>query len=220
MKNIPLGSAEIALYRAVLAVLMLGGYFLAKGEKLPLGKIKRELPILFLSGAAMGMNWIFLFEAYKYTTVSIATLSYYFAPLIVTVLCPLLFHEKLTIKQMICFLMSTVGVVLIIGVSSRGGSSDEKGIFLGLTAACLYASVILLNKCVKTVTGIERTFLQFMAAMFVLFLYTAFNGGFHLDMLTAFGWGNLLVVGLFHTGITYCLYFSSMRNLLDRKWRC
>jgi drug/metabolite transporter (DMT)-like permease len=28
-------------------------------------------------------DWILLFEAYKYTTVSVATLSYYFAPVIV-----------------------------------------------------------------------------------------------------------------------------------------
>ena len=57
-------------------------------------KIKKEIPLLVLSGVAMGFNWILLFEAYKYTTVSVATLSYYFAPVIVTVACPILFKEK------------------------------------------------------------------------------------------------------------------------------
>lgn len=35
--------------------------------------------------------------------ISAATLSYYFAPVIVTAVCPILFKEKLSGKQMICF---------------------------------------------------------------------------------------------------------------------
>lgn len=54
-------------------------------------------------GAAMGINWMLLFEAYQYTTISLATLSYYLAPVIVTALCPLLFHEKMTRTQVLCF---------------------------------------------------------------------------------------------------------------------
>ena len=41
----------------------------------------------------------------------LATLSYYFAPVIVTVVCPFLFKEKLSGKQILCFLMSTVGLL-------------------------------------------------------------------------------------------------------------
>ena len=31
------------------------------------------------------------------------------------------------------------------------------------------------------------------------------------------GWGNLLIVGLFHTGITYCMYFSSLKELAGQE---
>ena len=72
----------------------------------------------------MGVNWILLFEAYRYTTVSVATLSYYFAPVLVTAACPLLFHERLTGKQIVCFVMSTLGLVLVIGV---GGAPRRRG---------------------------------------------------------------------------------------------
>ena len=41
----------------------------------------------------------------------LAALSYYFAPVIVTVVCPFLFKEKLSGKQILCFLMSTVGLL-------------------------------------------------------------------------------------------------------------
>ena len=162
----------------------------------------------------MGINWIFLFEAYKYTTVSIATLSYYFAPVLVTAVCPLLFKEKLTKRQGLCFVMSTLGVIMIIGVSGfEHSGTNLKGILFGLGAAVFYATVILLNKFIKNVTGIHRTFLQFIAAIMVLMPYVFATGGLHLERLSGIGWVNLLVVGLFHTGITYCMYFSSLKEL-------
>ena len=103
VRNIPLPSSEIALYRAVLAAILIGAFLLVTKQKIPFAKIKKEIPLLVLSGVAMGFNWILLFEAYKYTTVSVATLSYYFAPVIVTVACPVLFKEKMGAKQIICF---------------------------------------------------------------------------------------------------------------------
>ena len=214
VRNIPLASGELALYRAVLAALLIGGYLLLTRQKLDLAGIRRELLLLLLSGVAMGFNWILLFQAYRYTTVSVATLSYYFAPVIVTVLSPVLFHEKLSRRQIVCFVMSTVGLVLVIGVTdlARGGSHFT-GILFGLGAAVLYATVILLNKSIRNISGIHRTFLQFLAAILVLIPYVACTGGFHLAGMPALGWGCLLVVGLFHTGVTYCMYFSALKEL-------
>lgn len=214
VRNVPLPSGELALYRAVLAALLIGAFLLVTRSRIPFAAMKKELPLLLLSGGAMGFNWILLFEAYKYTTVSIATLSYYFAPIIVTVVCPVLFREKMTKGQIICFLMSTLGVVLIIGVSGFGSSgSDLIGIGFGLGAAVLYSAVILLNKFIKKVGGIHRTFLQFLAAIVVLAPYAGCTEGFHLTALHTNGWINLLILGLLHTGITYCLYFSSLKEL-------
>ena len=86
VRNINVSSGELALYRAVLAATLVGIFLFITKQKLSLGSIKKELLLLLLSGAAMGVNWILLFEAYKYTTVSVATLSYYFAPVIVMII--------------------------------------------------------------------------------------------------------------------------------------
>ena len=213
-KFIPIPSAEIALYRAVLAMVLLTGYLFVTKMKFDFKAIKKDLPILALSGAAMGINWVLLFEAYKHTTVSNATLSYYFAPVLVTIVSPILFKEKLTLKQIICFVMSTVGLVMIIGVNTTGaGAGNLKGILFGLGAACFYATVILLNKCVKFVAGIQRTFLQFLAAIIVLVPYVLLSGPMQVGTLQTVGFINLLIVGFLHTGITYCLYFSSLKEL-------
>lgn len=214
VRNIGVASAELALYRAVLAALVIGIFLLVTKQKIPFAKIKKELIVLLISGVAMGFNWILLFEAYKYTTVSAATLSYYFAPVIVTVVCPVLFREKLTRKQIICFAMSTIGIVLITGLGEASESgTDLIGILFGLSAAVLYATVVLLNKFIKNVDGIHRTFLQFLAAIGVLIPYVAFTGGMTLNALDTTGWICLLVVGLVHTGFAYCLYFSSLKDV-------
>lgn len=214
VKNIPLPSAEIALFRAVIATIAIAIFKLAIREKMVYSEIKKDLPLLFLSGIAIGFNWIFFFEAYRYTTVSLATLSYYFAPVIVMVVSPLLFKERLTMKQIICFFMSTLGLVLIIGISgSNSGADHVKGIMFGLMAASLYATVIILNKFIKKVKGIDRTLLQFIAAFIVLLPYLLLTSGIHIDELAISGFVNLLIVGLFHTGFLYVLYFSSLKDL-------
>lgn len=217
VRNIPVSSGELALYRAILAALLIAVFLIVTRQKIPLSNIKKEVPLLLASGVAMGINWILLFEAYKYTTVSVATLSYYFAPVIVTVVCPILFKEKLTGKQIVCFAMSTLGLIMITGIGDVGGGKDLIGILFGLGAAVFYATVVLLNKFIKNVEGIHRTFLQFLAAIVVLIPYVAMTSGVTLGSMNASGWVNLLIVGLIHTGVTYCMYISSLKELPGQK---
>lgn len=217
VRNIPVSSGELALYRAVLAAALIAAFLLVTKQRIPFANIKKEVPLLLASGVAMGINWILLFEAYKYTTVSLATLSYYFAPVIVTAVCPVLFKEKLTGKQILCFAMSTLGLVLITGIGDVGSGSDFAGILFGLGAAVFYATVILLNKFIKNVEGIHRTFLQFLSAIVTLIPYVIMTSGVTLGSLNGIAWVNLLIVGLIHTGVTYCMYFSSLKELPGQK---
>ena len=198
VRNIPLPSAEIALYRALLAILAIGAYLLVTGQKLELSGMRRELILLIISGIAMGFNWILLFEAYKYTTVSVATLSYYAAPIIITLVSTILFREEMTKRKLLCFVMSTLGILLITisGGGMSGKGTDHIGILFGLGAAVLY-----------------RTFLQFVAAAATLLPYVLLTGGMHLGDLNGMGLGLLLIVGLAHTGVAYCLYFSSLQHV-------
>lgn len=216
-RNIAISSGELALYRAILAAALIFVYLIFTKQKIDFRSIKKELLLLLLSGIAMGINWILLFEAYKYTTISAATLSYYFAPVIVTVVCPILFKEKLSGKQIICFLMSTLGLVLITGIGDLSNGNDFIGILFGLGAALFYAAVILLNKFIKNVEGIHRTFLQFLSAIVILIPYVIITSGVTLGNLNLTGWVNLLIVGFIHTGVTYCMYFSSLKELPGQK---
>ena len=213
VRQIGVSSGELALFRGVMAAVLIGGWLLLSGKQLFPRGLGHELPLLLASGAAMGINWILLFEAYRYTTVSAATLSYYFAPVLVTLACPILFRERPEWRQIVCFVMSTLGLVLVIGVGGTGGEQGWLGILFGLGAAFFYASVVLMNKKIKGVGGIHRTFLQFIAAIVVLLPYVCLTGGIHLGVLNGRGWICLLVVGLVHSGLAYCLYFSALSAL-------
>jgi drug/metabolite transporter (DMT)-like permease len=113
--------------------------------------------------------------------------------------------------------MSSVGLVLITGIGGEAKGNTLVGILFGLGAAVFYASVILLNKFIKNVEGIRRTFLQFLSAIVVLVPYVIFTSGVSVFDLNFEGWANLLIVGLVHTGITYCMYFSSLKELTGQK---
>ena len=218
VRRIGITSGELALYRAIMAAGLIAVFLLVTKQKIPFATLKKEIPLLLMSGMAMGFNWILLFQAYKFTTVSVATLSYYFAPVIVTILCPIIFREKLTKKQIICFIMSTLGLVLITGIGDLSGASSHlTGILFGLGAASLYATVILLNKFIKNVEGIHRTFLQFLAAIMVLVPYVMLTPRSGLTALDGMGWVCLLIVGFVHTGVTYCLYFTSLKDIPGQK---
>lgn len=212
VKNIPLSSAEIALYRGVIAVVVLFFVMAASGRLSKIKEYKSQLWKLFLSGAAIGANWILLFEAYRYTSIALSTLSYYFAPTLVVIASAVLLKEHLSVKQVFCFLGSTAGLLLTIGVSG-GGSSDFTGILLGIGAAVLYATVVMLNKMTGEIDGITKTWLQFVSAVLVITPYVCLTGGIHIQEITKSGLCNLLIVGIVHTGIMYYLYFTSLVNL-------
>lgn len=211
VRYLPLSSGEIALYRSVIAALPIGLFLLFSKRGLRFGFCGRQWLLLIFSGISLGINWILLFEAYRRTTVSTATLCYYFAPVLVTAASPLLFGERLTKKQTACFAASTAGLVLMTGF--RDLQTDGAGIAFGLGAAVFYALTVLLNKSLGDVDGAGRTLLQMLSAAVVLAPYVALSGGFHLSGLDGTQWCVLLTVGLIHTGLAYVLYFSAIGAL-------
>ena len=214
VKHIDLSSEEISFFRAVIAAVVITVWQLARGKRLCLPQKKKSLILLMLSGAMIGFNWILLFEAYRYTSVSVATLSYYFAPVIVMAICPFLFRERPSVRQAVCFLFSTFGLVLIISADGlKGGSDNLIGVAYGLGAAVLYAGIILINKSLPEIEGIDRTILQFFVGMIVMFPYVLLKSGFHIMEVDGVSLVNLLILGVLHTGFGYCLYFSSLRKL-------
>lgn len=216
VKNIDLTSKEIAVLRGVIGSLFLIVIMMLSKEKTSFSGIKKNIKILLFSGIGVGMNWIFLFQAYKYTTVSIATLSYYFAPIFVTLLSPIILKEKISLMKIICVCTAMLGMVCIVGNGGGGEGTEYNhliGVIYGLSAAVFYASVVLMNKFIKDIRGIEITVSQLVLASVVLTPYVIFTDGFDFSRMTGISIMCLLILGVVHTGFAYFLYFSSLKEL-------
>lgn len=215
VKFIPLPSSIIAMVRGFIGGGFLLSFTLIKGEKLNFSKLKKSGILVFLSGGAIGFNWILLFESYRYTTVATATLGYYMAPVFVILLSPIFLKEKLTAKKLLCVMLAVIGMVFVSGVLSGQipTKSEAMGIFLSLGAAAFYASIIIMNKKITHIPSNTRTILQLFSAAIVLIPYGFDTKGFANISLTFKTVLLLLIVSIIHTGIAYALYFGCMKKL-------
>ena len=212
VRYIPMASAGIAFCRGVLGCVFLLLLMALTGKTPNLQDMKRNGWILAISGAAIGINWILLFEAYRYTTVAIATICYYLAPAFVTLASPLV-GEKLTVKKLVCIGVALVGMVFVSGVFQGNQESSFLGVALGVGAAVFYASVILLNTKLSPIGAYDKTLRQLGAASLVVAPYILLSGGMDFGAMTTLGWIMLGIVGVVHTGIAYALYFGGIRDV-------
>ena len=215
VRNIDMPSSIIAFIRGAVGALFLMIFCLVTKKKFSFSAVREKLLLLCLSGGAIGINWILLFEAYCYTTVATATLCYYMAPIFVIVMSSFIYKEKLTAKKICCTLTALVGMVFVSGVAETGiGNIGElKGVILGVLAAVFYSSVVLMNKSLGSVPAYDKTIVQLMGAAVVILPYclATVNIGelsFDKNSITM-----LSIVSIVHTGIAYTAYFGSMKNL-------
>ena len=111
VKYIPFTSAQIACTRGLIGslfLLLIGGGI---KREFSYQRIRKNLGYLLLSGIAIGINWILLFESYRYTSVSNATICYYFAPVFVVFLSPYVLKEQLKKEHVISIVFAMLGLV-------------------------------------------------------------------------------------------------------------
>ena len=213
----PLPSGLLSMSRGLIGAAFLALVMLVRKIKISASAVKKNFFLLGLSGAMIGANWILLFEAYKATTIPIATLCYYMAPIFVILASPLVLKEKLTSLKLICAGISFIGIILVAFGSDAGGSVGDKnhflGIILGLGAGALYAGDILINKCVDGITAEERTLSQLAVAGIVCIPYVLLVENVKEIDYTPLSVTMLIIMGVLHTGIAYTMYFGGMKKL-------
>ena len=217
-RHIGLSSGALAMLRGYIGAACLIIYMLLRGRRPDMAALRRSIWRLLISGAFIGLNWMLLFEAYNHTSVATATLCYYMAPVMVTLLSPVVLKEKLTRRQLICAAVAAIGMIPVSGILSVGGFavSEIKGVLLGLGAAALYGCVILMNKRIAAVGAMDRTVVQLIAAAVVVTPYVFAAEGFAPASMTGQDILLTLAAGIIYTGAAYALYFGSIIHLPAR----
>ena len=216
VRTLPFTSSQIALARGLIgsAFLFASSFILKKG--LSFKRIQSNLKVLLPLGIMLGFNWILLFQAYRYTSIANATVSYYCAPVIVMLLTPVVFKESLTRTNVLCIFAAMAGMVCI---SGAGGTLDRQnliGIAYGFGGAVFYAAIVLTNKFLKDISDFESAFTQLFIAALALLPYVLLTDGIRLTGASAVTVMLLILVGVVHTGFSYLLYFASLPRLDSR----
>ena len=215
VRYIDLASSEIALLRGCIGCMFLFAIIIFTKQKISWINIKQNIFVLLLSSFALGVNWIFLFQAYKHTTIANATLSYYFAPIFVIIMSPIVLKEKISLKKTVYISIAVLGMFLIIQNNGNIGAQDNPllGIFFGIIAAAFYATLMLTNKFIKNMSGLESTLLQLTFATILLAPYVLISERNNLFHVTSLSIICIIILGVIHTGGAYYLFFSGMKGL-------
>lgn len=214
IKYIGLSSGVIALFLSLIGAVFLLIVSICKKQKVSWRIVKKNIIALFIASISLSGNWIFLFQAYKETTIANAALSYYFAPVLVTMLSPIVLKEKLSIKKMVCIGIALIGLFFIL----QNGTLETKenhflGIVYGLIAASFYAALTLINKFIRGLDGVINTLLQLGFAVMILFPVVVFTENFHFSSFTGKMVLLMILLGVLHGGIGFYLFFVGMNGL-------
>ena len=176
--------------------------------------ISSNLFTLILSGTCLGINWLFLFEAYKSIEISIATVLNYMTPVIIILISPLVFRTRLTVTKLICALVAILGLVLVTGIlDGKSLEANSYGLTCGIMAAVFYTGLVVFNKQLKSIGALDRTFMQLLIAATVVLVYSLFTVDYGSLTVDATTMVLLLVMALFPTAIAFTLYFGSLAHL-------
>lgn len=206
-----LNSYEIVFLRTLIGSLFLIAVFLFSGRKPQGFHDKKHILYITISGIAMGISWMLLYEAYKTVGVSIATLAYYCGPVIVMAVSPMVFQEHMTLKKLSGFAAVIAGMYLV----NKNGlfkTHVSAGLIFGILSAAMYALMVIFNKKAKSITGLENSAFQLIISFLTVAVFMQTRQRLYISSV----FHNLfpvLFLGIVNTGIGCYFYFSSIGRL-------
>lgn len=206
-----LNSYEIVFLRTLFGSLFLIFVFVFSKKKIIFWKNKSHFLCLVISGAAMGASWLLLYEAYAQIGVSIATLAYYCGPVIVMILSPVIFRERMTSTKLLGFLVVIIGMLCVNG-QALSQSGISWGLICGILSAIMYAIMVVFNKKAISITGIENSMCQLITGFITVAIFTGLKQGLSFNIMPENPMP-ILLLGIVNTGIGCYFYFSSIRDL-------
>ncbi|MCM1335147.1 MAG: DMT family transporter [Bacteroides sp.] len=208
--QITIQSYDIVFLRTMIGSILLIAIFLISGGRFKLKEHKRDAIFITLSGIAMGTSWMFLYEAYRQIGVGVSSLLYYCGPVLVMILSPILFKERLTLPKVVGFAVVFAGVLLVNG--SAAGALNAWGLTCGGLSALMYFFMVTLNKQSKAITGMENSVIQLTVSFLTVAVFVGIKQRF-LFTVPSGEWIWIILLGVVNTGIGCYLYFSPLSKL-------
>lgn len=209
-----MSTGSIIFYKHFAGIIFLSIYFLMTGRTALLRPAKRKSYLLLL-GLFNTFTVFAYFICIRYTTLSVAILLLYTAPMYVTLLSPVFLKEKVRIMGIIALLFSLAGIIFIVdptGMVSQVnlGGKNLIGIVAGIISGICFAGVIITVRYLKDdYTGPAQLFWSTFIG--ILMLAPA-----ALDITIPLLTENITMIILFafvNTAVASILYISGMTKL-------
>ncbi len=206
---------EITFAKIGISIVLVYIFIKMIGEKIEKIHTIKDFLLLILSGSIGYLMYGLTYaKAVYYIPISAAVVLVYTAPIIVMVCSVFLFHEKLTVKKVICLILVISGCFLVQEIKSSDGFST-KGILLGITSGICYAIYTLANKSLLEKYSVYSiSFYNFLFAFVLIFILTDKSQIvfkiLHSNTKTLI---NLILFAMFCGGLSHTLYVKALEYL-------
>jgi drug/metabolite transporter, DME family len=143
--GVELSAEALVFYRLVLAaVTVAAGAALARRlDVLRAPKLRGRIALL---GVILGTHWLLFFATIKLSSVAVAVLTTYTAPLLLAAVAPLVLPERRSRVVLLALVPAGVGLALIALAGEEGTHARPLAIAAGLGAAATYAGAVVAAK--------------------------------------------------------------------------
>jgi drug/metabolite transporter (DMT)-like permease len=209
--GIDLSGEALVFWRCALAALTLGLILLLVGRRDALALRARRLQVVGL-GLVLALHWVLFFETIKRSSVAVAILLVYTAPIFLAVLAPLLLPERRSRVTLAALAISAPGIALIALGGDEGSQASAAAVVTGLGAALTYAVLIVWTKSVLAVVSpLTIAFWNYVVVSSVLAPVVLLGSARGLP--TRSEWPVVLVLGAVLTAVLGALYVRTLRDV-------
>lgn len=208
--GVDLSARVLVFYRLALAALtiVLG---LALARRLVLLRVDEGRTSLVWIGVTLAFHWFLFFETIKLSSVAVAVLTVYTAPLFLAVLAPLLLPERRSRVALAALVPASGGLALMALAGEGTGHLRPLALGTGLAAALTYAVLIVSTKRLAArVPVVTIAFWSYLVA--ALALAPTLLGGVRVVPRLGEA-GLLLVLGCVFTALSGVLYIGLLRRV-------
>lgn len=213
VRSVDLPAEQLVAARLWLGAIPLLGWITARGlHDLP----RQEVPRVIALGLILAGHWAAFFWSLKTTTVAIALVLVYLAPVLLAAFAPRVLEENTGVRAWIAVAMALLGVVLVARPSE---GATAVGTVAGVIAAVSLAALILVGKPVaQRLGGLRLAAYEHSVAALVMTPWAVgalfkvpWEEAGNPSALTS--WWQLLILGMVLTGLTGVLYWMTVTRL-------
>ncbi|PCK92293.1 EamA/RhaT family transporter [Pseudomonas viridiflava] len=201
---------NVVFFRCVIGGAGLLLYCLLKGYYSGIKLTSRQAMFLVVGALTLIFNWVFLFTAYRLTSIGITTIIYHLQPFFLLFSSVLFMKEAVKRSNLVWLVLAFLGLVIV--VKPDQAAMDHRfllGCLSALAAAILYAITTLMTRQISNVLRPEVIASSHMVIGSLVFFFLV---DFSALPSTAVHWGAIVTLGLFHTTFMYLLLYTAFKK--------